>query len=197
MNSLLRIRLSYPNVSPFTKICTRQKSEIAITIFFPQANDTVLSSEEQSMCEGTLTEKECLAALKTMESNKMPGTDGLPAEFYKVFWKDISSFLIGALHYSFESGRLTVSQRQGAIKLIPKKDAELYYIKNWRPITLLNTDYKIASKAIANRVKSVLPSLINYDQTGFMKGRFIGENIRLIDCIIQYATEKDIPGLLL
>ena len=148
------------------------------------------------MCEGTLTEKECLAALKTMDSNKTPGTDGLPAEFYKVFWKDIS-FLIAALHYSFESGRLSISQRRGAIKLIPKKDAELYYIKNWRPITLLNTDYKIATKAIANRVKSVLPSLINYDQTGFMKGRFIGENIRLIDCIIQYASEKNIPGLLL
>ena len=149
------------------------------------------------MCEGILTEKECLAALKTMESTKTPGTDGLPAEFYKVFWKDISSFLISALHYPFESGRLSISQRRGAIKLIPKKDAELYYIKNWRPITLLNTDYKIAAKVIANRVKSVLPSLINYDQTGFMKGRFIGENIRLIDCIIQYATEKNIPGLLL
>ena len=162
-HSLPRIRLFYPNVSPFMIICTRQKNKIAITrsIFFPQTNDTVLSSEEKSMCEGTLTEKECLAALKTMDSNKTPGTDGLPAGFYKVFWKDISSFLIAALHYSFESGRLSISQRRGAIKLIPKKDAELYYIKNWRPITLLNTDYKIAAKAIANRVKSVLPSLIN------------------------------------
>ena len=83
------------------------------------------------------------------------------------------------------------------MKLIPKKDAELYYIKHWCPITLLNTDYKIAAKAIANRVKSVLPRLINYDQTGFMKGTFIGENTRLIDCIIQYAKEKNIPGLLL
>ena len=76
------------------------------------------------------------------------------------------------------------------MKLIPKKDAELYYIKNWCPITLLNTDYKIAAKAIANRVKSVLPRLINYDQTGFMKGTFIGKNTRLIDCIIQYAKKR-------
>ena len=158
---------------------------------------TSLTDEEQTLCEGALTQKECLEALKKMESDKTPGTDGLPAEFYKVFWRDISSFLISALNYAFDSGCLSVTQRRGVIKLIPKKDVELYFIKNWRPITLLNTDYKIAAKSIANRIKLVLPNLINLDQTGFLKGRFIGENIRLIDSIIQCATEKNIPGLLL
>lgn len=156
-----------------------------------------MTKEEQTICEGVLTEKECFEALKNMDSDKTPGTDGLPAEFYKVFWKDISPFLILALNFAFESGYLSVTQRRGVIKLIPKKDAELYIIKDWRPIALLNTDYKIVAKAIANRIKLVLPSLINHDQTGFLKGRFIGENIRLIDCVIQYATEKNIPGLLL
>ena len=84
------------------------------------------------------------------------------------------------------------------MKLIPKNDSEPFYIKKkWRPITLLNTDYKIAAKAIANRFKSVLPKFINNDQTGFMKGRFIGENIRLIDGINQYAAQHNTPGLLL
>ena len=106
-----------------------------------------------------------------MKSDKSPGTDGLPSEFYKVFWNDLSEILINSLNYSYEIGKLSISQRRGIIKLIPKKDAELNLIKNWRPLTLLNCDYKIATKAIAGRIKTVIPKLISDDQTGFIKGR--------------------------
>ena len=165
--------------------------------FFRQENDTVLRDDEREACEGLLTEKECLEALQYMESEKTPGTDGLPAEFYKVFWKDISSILISALNFAYESGQLSVTQKRGIIKLIPKKDADPSLIKNWRPLTLLNCDYKIAAKSIANRLKSVIPNLINNDQTGFIKGRFIGENIRLLESVICFAKENNIPGLIL
>ena len=83
------------------------------------------------------------------------------------------------------------------MKLIPKKDTNPHLIENWRPLTLLNCDYKIATKAITNRIKSVIPQLINNDQTGFLKGRFIGENMRLIDSVINYTAQQEIPGLLL
>ena len=132
-----------------------------------------------------------------MESEKTPGTDGLPAEFYKMFWTDISTPLVNALNHAYETDQLPITQKRGIIKLIPKKGAEPYFIKNWRPLTLLNCDYKIAAKAIAKRLENVLPTLINHDQTGFLKGRFIGENIRLIDSINCYARENNIPGLLL
>ena len=74
---------------------------------------------------------------------------------------------------------------------------ELVLIKNWRPLTLLNCDYKIASKAIASRIKTFLPKLISDDQTGFLKGRCISENIRLLDSVIKYAEGRNILGLLL
>ena len=64
----------------------------------------------------------------------------------------------------------------------------LYLIKNWRPVSLLNSDYKIAAKA--NRFKQVLPNLIDNDRTGFLKGRFIGENICLTDSIINTRPQK-------
>ena len=83
-------------------------------------------------------------------------------------------YLLSFLNFAFDNGGMSITQRGSIIELIPKKDAELYFIKNWRPLSLLNTDYKIAAKAIANRIKSVLPNVINNDQTGFLKGRFIG-----------------------
>ena len=116
-----------------------------------------------------------------MDSVKTPGTDGLPSEFYKVFWDELADILIDALNYSHENGKRPISQRQGIIKLFQKKDAELNLVKDWRPLMLLNCDYKIATKALANYIKPFLQKLISHDQTGFIKNRFIGENIRLID----------------
>ena len=91
--------------------------------FFPQARQ-VLSNENLYFCEGPLSSKECLEALKSMASEKSPGTDGLPSEFYKVFWEEIGESLTSALNSSFEIGQLPVSQRRGIIKLIPKKDGD-------------------------------------------------------------------------
>ena len=102
-----------------------------------------------------------------MEPDKSPGTDGLPFELYQIFWSEVSKPLIEALNYGFEIGQLSVSQKRGIIKLIPKKSEELYYVKNWRPLSLLNCDYKIATKAVANRLKTHLHKLVTNDQTGF------------------------------
>ena len=62
---------------------------------------------------------------------------------------------------------------------------------------MLNTSYKLASACIAERLKCVLPYIINEDQTGFISGRFTGENIRLLYDVIEYAEKKAIPGMLL
>ena len=100
-------------------------------------------------------------------------------------------------HYSFNNGCMTNEQRRGVISLIPKEGKNLHQLKNWRPISLLNVDYKIASKAIANRLKKVLNSVISNDQTGFLSNRYIGENIRLVLDCIDYANSENIPGMLL
>ena len=120
-----------------TLYSSKVNEDSAETFFSPLQNGTFLNNEEQLFCEGPLNLKECLGALKDMVSEKTPGTDGLPCEFYKVFWNDIGEILIKALNYSYDTGSLSISQRRGIVKLIPKKDADLTSIKNWRPITLL------------------------------------------------------------
>ena len=99
-------------------------------------------------------------------------------------------FLMDALNKSFSKGYLSISQRRGLITLLPKKNKPRQYLKNSRPITLLNCDYKIAAKSITTRLRKVLPHLINNDQTSFLKGRFIGENIRLMNSVIDYAKNR-------
>ena len=83
------------------------------------------------------------------------------------------------------------------ITVIPKEEESLVTLKNWRPITLLNVDYKIASKAIAKRIEPVLPSLIHSDQTGFIKERYIGENVRLVSDILEQTKKDKSTGILL
>ena len=139
--------------------------------FFNNLNLKQLDDKQKQRCEGKLTVHECSLALLNMNNNKSPGSDGLTTEFYKIFWNDIKNYLVNSINTSYDSGHLTQLQKQGIISLIPKKDKELTNLNNWRPITLLNIDYKIATKAIANRMKNVLPNIISNCQTRFLKGR--------------------------
>ena len=102
------------------------------------------------------------------------------------------------LNESLNNGKFSVSQRQGLITCIPKEGKPKHVLKNWRPITLLNVDFKIASACIANRIKLILRNIISETQKRFfLKGRYIGECIRLIYDLIDKLEEDDIPGLLL
>ena len=94
-------------------------------------------------------------------------------------------------------GETSISQRRGIITLILKKDKPLQIVKNWRQITLLNVDCKIIAKAIASRIKIILPKIIHSDQKGFVNGRFIGENIMELYALMDRSEEDDIDALLI
>ena len=149
-----------------------------------------LDGEHQKICEGLITEEECLSALKQFSKNKTPGSDGLTAEFYLCFWDYVAIPLKDCLNDAYQRGELSISQKRGVISLFPKKNKDTLLLKNWRPITLLNIYYKIATKCMAKRLEKVLPMLIDRDQTGYVKNRFIGENIRLISDVIELHEEK-------
>ena len=155
-----------------------------------------LNNQERESLEGEIHLKEASAALKNMKNGKSPGTDGMTVEFFKFFWKQIGAFVVRSLNEGFRINQMSITQREGIIICIPKGDKPREYLKNWRPISLLNVVYKIGSTCIANRLKTILPTLIHEDQTGFVPGRYIGDNIRLIYDMIHYLDTEDSPGLL-
>ena len=156
-----------------------------------------LNMEEQEHLENDLTLEELKDALKSFADNKSPGEDGFTKEFYQAFfdllWKD----LLNSYNAAFDKGSLSISQKRGTITLIPKGDENLSDLKNWRPISLLNIDYKILSKVLAGRLEQYLPKLIHSDQTGFVNGRYIGQNIRLLSDIMEFSDSKRFQGIFL
>ena len=129
-----------------------------------------------------------------MAINKTPGCDGLTVEFYRYFWADIKSLVHDSFLYALQAGKLSTDQRRGIITLIPKKAKDIRLLMNWRPISLLNTDYKILAKVLASRLQQALKEIISPDQTSYIKGRSIGENIRLISDVIEHTTKNDTKG---
>ena len=174
---------------------TREKSKEQIVQYLSNIQVPKLDDTDKEYCEGLLTVEECEAALKTFKKGKSPGNDGITAEFYKKFWFIFGKLIVDSFNTSHRDGELSSSQRQAVITLLDKgKDRTL--LKNWRPISLLNVDYKIASKAIANRFTHFLPKIINSNQVGYIKGRNIIENIRTIADLLEHLKDNNLPGVL-
>ena len=170
--------------------------DVNISEILDETTPTLTETDSMSI-EGKLTLEEAGKFLKNMKNNKSPGSSGFSVEFFKFFWKDLGIFLVNSINFGFENRELSSTQKEGIITCIPKFNKCKKYIKNWRPISLLNVTYKIASGCIANRIKTVLPSLINLDQSGFMSNRFTGDNIRLMYDILHFSKVENKRGLLL
>ena len=153
--------------------------------FLKGINPKMLTDEQRERLDTKISVTEYFEALRSFEKNKTPGNDGLTIEFYLAFWDLVGECLVDALTFAQEQGQLSTSQKQAMITLLKDKDRR--FIKNWRPISLINVDVKIASKAIARRLESILPELIHPIQNGFIKGRSILDAARTIDDILEFA----------
>ena len=132
--------------------------------------DKKISNESKTYLEETVTEENLLSALKKMKNFKSPGEDGICIEFYKEFWDDIKLEFVQMVDYIQTHNKLCQSQYKGVITLLYKQ-GERNEIKNYRPITVLNNDYKIIAKAFAEKLKSVQPQIISEDQKRICQGQ--------------------------
>ena len=158
--------------------------------------DKTLDKSIFSVCDGKITLEECKNAIFKMKLNKSPGLDGLTVEFYRLFWDKLKHFLVEVFNEGHDKKCLSYSQRTSILTLIFKKGDPLS-LDNYRPISLLNVDLKILSCVLAQRLKIVLPKIVNEDQTGYVKNRFIGFNLRQIQDIIDYSETYKIEGAII
>ena len=104
--------------------------------------------------------------------------------------------LVDVLNTCYASGSLSLSQQHGIISLAFKRSDRLD-ARNWRPITLLNVDYKLASRVLAGSLLRVIHVVVNKDQTCGVPGRFIGENVALLRDVVDYTSFSSVPAAVL
>ena len=150
-----------------------------------------LDFTQQQSCEGFLSLQELSDAVKTLNLGKSPGSDGFSVEFYLFFWDILGPLLLRVANQCFRDGNLCDSMKGSVTRLIYKKRGDIKNLKNWRPISLLNVDYKIISKVLTLRLSKVLESIVNPDQTCSVPGRSILSNVTLLRDIIDFIQETD------
>jgi exonuclease III len=154
-----------------------------------------VSAEDLAMLNKPITPEEARQTIKDTATGKSPGDDGIPVEFYTTFWDQIKDLLLPAINRAFECQSMSSSQRRAVLRLIPKEAKDILRVENWRPISLLNVDYKIVAKLLATRLKRIINSLVHPDQYGFVPGRYIGCPIRMLQDLLEYSQENNLTGL--
>ena len=135
-------------------------------------------------------------AIRSAGSDRAPGPDGLPAEFYQRFEDLLAAPMRNMLADCKREGELTSTMREGEVILIYKKK-DPKDIRNYRPITLLNVDYKILARILGEKLKNVCEAAISNPQKGFVPGRQITDLIRQMHLIQDYVDVTDSTGVIL
>ena len=156
----------------------------------------VIDDNSKKDCDLPITKLEIENNLKTISKNKVPGIDGIPMEFYCKFPEFVEGILM-VFNFCLKNNlSLPYTTRTSIIRLIPKK-GDLTNPGNWRPLSLLSSDYKIIAKTLAMRLKSNLINIIGKEQTGFIPKRDIRSNILEAKMVSHYLKSTDSPGILL
>uniref|UniRef100_A0A803J2T7 Reverse transcriptase domain-containing protein n=1 Tax=Xenopus tropicalis TaxID=8364 RepID=A0A803J2T7_XENTR len=148
-----------------------------------------LSVLDQEVLTRDFTLEELFTVFKSFSSGKAPGEDGLPIEFYLRFWDILKDDLFLLYQEAFKVDVLPPSWRRGIVSLLFKK-GDRERLENFRPITLLNVDYKVMAKLISLRVKPFLNVLIHPDQVCGVPGRTMAESLNVIRDAIWYSNDR-------
>lgn len=155
------------------------------------------SDEDCRLLVAEVTEEDVHKVLFAMPANKSPGPDGFPCEFFKIAWPVIAHDFTVAIQSVFRFGFLPKGVNSTILALVPKKTDSME-MRDYRPIACCNVLYKVVSKILANRLKVLLPRVITENQSAFIKGRLLLENVLLASELVKdYHKEAVSPRCVL
>ena len=146
-------------------------------------------------CGKPITEDEVLTVMSELPLGKSPGPDRLPNKLYKTLAKDLAPILTAALNEGRQHGELHPTCIEGIISVLYKKK-DRKDPRNYRPITLLNGDYKILTRVLTQRMNTAVLQFVSSQQNGFVPGGFLPENIMLLKLLQAWLENEDEDGFL-
>lgn len=155
-----------------------------------------LTEAENKALTSQITKEEIYSAIARLKANKSPGADGFSSEWYKTLKEALTPILLKTFNWVLATGETPASWKEAIISVIPKGSKDKLDCANYRPISVLNLDYKLFTSIIAKRVEKILPKIINMDQTGFVLTRQTHDNVRRVLQIIRYINVNKIPSML-
>lgn len=157
-------------------------------------NDKRVVENDAIICDEVVSEDEVRKALFEMPGNKSPGSDGLTVEFYKHFYNELKDILMNVYCTIHEKKSMSRSMKIGIISLVYKNKGDKRLLKNYRPISLLQVDYKIIARVMANRFKHILPTVVSENQSCCIVGKDIANTICNIRDIIDLVEQDKLEG---
>lgn len=157
-------------------------------------NGKKLSPSAQNLLNKEISAEEILTVTKKLKPNKACGPDKLGSEIYQKYQVILAPILIRIFNLIIRLQSIPQGFASALISLIYKKKGNKNDIRNWRPISVMNTDYKIFGSILRDRLQTCLHQLIEPEQSGFVKGRSISSNIWTMKSIMQLSNLNMIDG---
>ena len=196
-NNLDGIQKAFERYYKYLYSQSEQVNNHSAAEFLSSLDLPTLGKEANDKLTSPITKEEISKAISSLNTNKSPGTDGFPPEWYKSMKDHLLPLLESSFNYILKGGSLPPSWREAFISVIPKEGKDRADCKGYRPISVLNSDYKLYATILAKRMEPVMPLLIDEDQTGFIKNRQTQDNIRRALHTIGQINKDQISAIML